>query len=156
MLQQTETVFLLNKRFVLFSRNPFPALSNIDTLRKEKYEAFLIKTMSSATLLKSLEKCDTINTNMHNLIQNQNTYEIEFSRILKLRFSFSSDTFKYIYEQESTNDVTSLLPILPCFGLFSLEPLGLYHGVLRFTSNKYNFYLIGSKSPLYTSIAIAA
>jgi len=53
-------------------------LSNIDTLRKEKYEAYLIKTINSATLLKSLEKCDTINTNMHSLIKNQNMYEIEF------------------------------------------------------------------------------
>jgi hypothetical protein len=52
--------------------------------------------------------------------------------------------------------MTSLTPILPCFGLFSFEPLGLYHGILRFTSNKYNFYLIGSKSPLYTSISSAA
>jgi len=69
---------------------------------------------------------------------------------------FSSDIFKFIYEQKSIDDVTSLLPILPCFGLFPSEPLGLYHGILRFTSNKYNFYLIGSKSPLYTSIIAAA
>ncbi|CAF3774801.1 unnamed protein product [Adineta steineri] len=130
---------------VLFNRkrrtslNPFPALSNIDTLRKEKYEANLIKIINSATLLKSLEKCDTININMHNLIQNQN----------------SSDTFKFIYQQESENDFTTLTPILPCFGLFPIEPLGLYHGILRFTSNKYHFYLIGTKSSLYKSISIA-
>ncbi len=74
----------------------------------------------------------------------------------KGNFSFSSDTFKFIYQQESINDVTSLIPILPCFGLFSPEPLGLYHGILRFTSNKYNFYLIGSKSPLSTSTSATA
>ena len=65
-----------SKKFI--SRNPFPPLSNIDTLRKEKYEAFLIKSINSATLLKSLEKCDTINTNMHNLIKNQNKYEKKY------------------------------------------------------------------------------
>ncbi len=64
-----------------------------------------------------------------------------------------SDTFKYIYQQESINDVKSLLPILPCFGLFSYEPLGLYHGILRFYSNRYDFYLVGSKSPLYSSVS---
>jgi hypothetical protein len=130
---------------ILFNRkrrtslNPFPPLSNIDILRKDKYDASLIQSINSATLLKSLEKCDTVNTNMHNLIRNQN----------------SSDTFKVIYEQESIDDVNKLIPILPCFGLFSFEPLGLYHGILRFSSNKYQFYLVGSKSPLYTSISAA-
>ncbi len=71
-------------------------------------------------------------------------------------FVFSSDIFKVIYEQESVDDVNKLTPLLPCFGLFSFEPLGLYHGILRFSSNKYQFYLIGSKSPLYTSIPAAA
>ncbi len=65
---------------------------------------------------------------------------------------YRSNTFKCIYQQESLNDVTSLLPILPCFGLFSHEPLGLYHGILRFSSNSYSFYLVGSKSPLYKSV----
>lgn len=65
--------------------------------------------------------------------------------------SFRSDSFKYIYEQQALNDVTTLKPILPCFGLFPEEPLGLYLGVLRFTANRYKFYLVGSKSPLYTS-----
>ncbi|UJR23354.1 hypothetical protein I4U23_026366 [Adineta vaga] len=121
------------------SLNPFPALSNIDTLRKEKYDTYVTKIIQSATLIKSLEQCDTINSNMHSLIQNQNT----------------SDTFKYVYEQQSENDITKLLPVLPCFGLFPIEPLGLYHGILRFSSNRYNFFLIGSKSSLYTSISTA-
>ena len=64
-----------------------------------------------------------------------------FKFMKKTIFYFSSDTFKFVYQQESDNDVTSLIPVLPCFGLFSSEPLGLYHGILRFTSNKYNFYL---------------
>jgi len=64
-------------------------------------------------------------------------------------FLISSDTFKYIYQQESKNDFKSLLTILPCFGLFSHEPLGLYNGILRFYSNKYHFYLVGSKSSLF-------
>ncbi|CAM4920182.1 unnamed protein product [Rotaria socialis] len=117
------------------SLNPFPPLSNINTLRKESYDTFLTKSISSATLLKSLEPCDTLNLNMYNLIRNQN----------------SSATFKYIYQQESTDDVASLMPVLPCFGLFPQEPLGLYLGVLRFSANKYQFYLVGSKSPLYKS-----
>lgn len=64
-----------------------------------------------------------------------------------------SDTFKFFYKQETANDVGSLVPILPCFGLFSHEPLGLYHGILRFYSNKYQFYLVGSKSSLYSSVS---
>lgn len=64
-----------------------------------------------------------------------------------------SSTFKFIYEQETINDTKSLLPVLPCFGLFPHEPLGLYNGILRFYSNKYHFYLIGSKSPLYSSVS---
>ncbi|CAF0787597.1 unnamed protein product [Adineta ricciae] len=119
------------------SLNPFPAFSNIDTLRKDTYDAYLTKTIRSATLLKSLQQCDTLNLDMFNIIRNQNT----------------SDTFKYIYEQQSENDINKLQPVLPCFGLFSLEPLGLYHGILRFSSNKYNFFLIGTKSPLYSSIS---
>ncbi len=75
---------------------------------------------------------------------------------MKINFYFSSDTFKFIYQQESKDDVKSLIPVLPCFGLFPLEPLGFYNGILRFTSNRYDFYLIGSKSPLYTSIPNAA
>jgi hypothetical protein len=139
---------------LFYYRNPFPPLSNIDTLRKKKYDEFLSKSISSATLLKSLEKCDTVNTNMHSLIKNQNTYEnfllfLNVKQIIALLFFIlSSDTFKYIYEQGSINDVASIKPILPCFGLFSHEPLGLYCGILRFTSNKYHFYLIGSKSSL--------
>ncbi|CAF1025761.1 unnamed protein product [Adineta steineri] len=129
-----ETLFNQKRKTNL---NPFPPLSNIDTLRKDKYEATLINAISSATLLKSLEKCDTINNYMHNLIQNQNI----------------SNTFKYIYEQKSLNDVTSLIPVLPCFGLFSVEPLGLYHDILRFSSNTYNFYLVGSQSPIHKSIS---
>jgi hypothetical protein len=93
---------------------------------------------------------------MYNLIQNQNMYANQIYFILwKYLFIYyvhRSNTFKYIYQQESSNDVTSLLPILPCFGLFSHEPLGLYHGILRFSSNSYSFYLIGSKSPLYKSV----
>ncbi|CAF1035789.1 unnamed protein product [Rotaria sp. Silwood1] len=136
---------LVNTKYleILFNRkrqtslNPFPPLSNIDTLRKENYDAFVIKSINSATLLKSLEPCDTINLDMYNLIKKQNT----------------SEPFKYIYQQESINDVTSLKPLLPCFGLFSQEPLSLYLGILRFSSNKNQFYLVGSKSPLYKSIS---
>ncbi len=67
-------ILMKNRRtfFFFISRNPFPPLSNIDILRKEKYDASLIQLINSATLLKSLEKCDTVNTNMHNLIRNQN------------------------------------------------------------------------------------
>ncbi|CAF0770892.1 unnamed protein product [Rotaria sordida] len=136
---------LVNTKYleILFNRkrqtslNPFPPLSNIDTLRKENYDAFLIKSINLATLLKSLEPCNTINLNMYNLIKSQN----------------ASNAFKYIYQQESINDIASLTPILPCFGLFPQEPLGLYFGILRFSSNKNQFYLVGSKSPLYKSIS---
>ncbi|CAF2618163.1 unnamed protein product [Rotaria sp. Silwood2] len=138
---------LVNTKYleILFNRkrqtslNPFPPLSYIDTLRKENYEAFLIKSINSATLLKSVEPCDTINLDMYHLIKNQNT----------------SDAFKYIYQQESINDVSSLTPVLPCFGLFPQEPLGLYRDVLRFSANKNQFYLVGSKSPLYKNISTA-
>lgn len=60
---------------IFLFRNPFPILSNIDILRKDKYDLELSKSIQSATLIKSLEKCETINSNMHELIQNQNTYE---------------------------------------------------------------------------------
>ncbi|CAF0806787.1 unnamed protein product [Rotaria sp. Silwood1] len=128
-----ETLFNRKRKTSL---NPFPPLSNIDTLRKDKYDAQLTKSINSATLIKSLEKCETVDNNVYNLIQNQN----------------SSDTFKYVYHQESLNDVTTLLPILSCFELFPHEPLGLYHGILRFNSNKYHIYLVGSKSSLYTKV----
>jgi hypothetical protein len=62
----------------IYSRNPFPPLSNIDTLRKDKYDANLIKSINSATLIKSLGECKTLNSNMFYLIENQNTYEIIF------------------------------------------------------------------------------
>lgn len=64
-----------------------------------------------------------------------------------------SNSFKYIYKQKSRNDIQSLLLILPCFGLFPYEPLGLYNGVLRFYSNQYYFYLIGSESPFYKTMS---
>jgi hypothetical protein len=66
---------------------------------------------------------------------------------------YRSNSFKYIYRQESMNDMKSLQLVLPCFGLFSHEPLGLYQGILRFYSNNYDFYLIGSKSALYASVS---
>ncbi|CAF3975969.1 unnamed protein product, partial [Rotaria sp. Silwood2] len=128
-----ETLFNQKRKTSL---NPFPPLSNIDILRKDKYDAQLTKSANSATLIKSLKKCETIDNNVYNLIENQNT----------------SDTFIYVYHQGSLNDVTSLLPILSCFKLFPHEPLGLYHGILRFSSNKYHFYLVGSKSPLYINV----
>jgi len=128
-----ETLFNQKRKTNL---NPFPSLTNIDTLRKDKYDAYLIKSINSATLIKSLEKCQTISNEMFDLIQNQNI----------------SGTFKFIYQQESGNDVQSLIPILPCFGLFSHEPLGLYNGILRFYSNRYHFYLVGSKSSFYSSV----
>ena len=71
-------------------------------------------------------------------------------------FHFSSHTFKYIYQQETAKNSTSLIPLLPCFGLFSSEPLGLYRGILRFSSNKHNFYLVGSKSPIHRDISTVA
>lgn len=114
---------------------PFPPLSNIDNLRKDKYEEFLKKSIQSATLLKSLEKCEKINGNMFDVIRQQN----------------SSTIFKFIFDQQSATDLTNLTPLLPCFGLFSSEPLGLYRGILTFSSNKYQFHLVGSKSPLYQS-----
>ncbi|CAF3773594.1 unnamed protein product [Rotaria sordida] len=131
--KHVETLFNRRRRTCL---NPFPPLSNIDILRKDKYDAQLTKSVNSATLIKSSEGCETINNNVYNLIQSQNT----------------SNTFKYVYHQESLNDVASLLPILSCFELFPYEPLGLYHGILRFNSNQYHFYLVGSKSPHYANV----
>jgi len=133
----------LNSKYLenLFNRkrrtnlNPFPSLTNIDFLPKDKYDVSLKNAVQSATLLKSLEKCDTIHSSMHNLIQNQN----------------SSDAFKYIFEQKSVDDYSSLTPMLPCFGLFPDEPLGLYENLLRFTSNRYHFYLLGSRSKFLIS-----
>jgi hypothetical protein len=63
------------KKTYFSSRNPFPSLSNIDTLRKDKYDANLIKSINAATLIKSLEKCSTINIDMFHIIENQNAYE---------------------------------------------------------------------------------
>jgi hypothetical protein len=65
----------LEKKTYFSSRNPFPSLSNIDTLRKDKYDANLIKLINAATLIKSLEKCSTINIDMFHIIENQNAYE---------------------------------------------------------------------------------
>ncbi|CAF1025896.1 unnamed protein product [Adineta ricciae] len=124
-----ETLFNEKRRTNL---DPFPPLSNIDTLRQNKYDETIKTSLSSATLLKSLDKCTSINTYMYNLIQNQNISHI----------------FKHVYSQQSVTDVSSLLPVLPCFGLLPHEVFGLYHGVLRFSSNNNSFYLVGSKSPL--------
>lgn len=132
----------LNKRKIyrLFvHRIPFPPLSNIDRLRKDKYDDFLIKSIQSATLLKSLEKCEKINGKMFDLIRNQNT----------------STTFKFIFEQQTITDLSNVTPLLPCFGLFPSEPFGLYRGILTFSSNKYQFYLVGSKTPLSQSISLS-
>ncbi|CAM4823109.1 unnamed protein product [Rotaria magnacalcarata] len=134
----------VNKKYIetLFNRkrktslNPFPFLSNIDILRKDKYDANLAKSISSAVLMKSMDKCVTTNNSVLNLIQNSN----------------NTDSFKYVYPQESPNDVQYLLSVLSCFELFPYEPIGLYNGILRFNSNQYNFYLVGSKSSLYASV----
>lgn len=67
---------------------------------------------------------------------------------ISLLFLLSSTTFKFFYQQEAKDDFKELVPILPCFGLFTFEPLGLYRGILRFSSNKYDFYLIGSQASL--------
>lgn len=75
-------------KIISLFRNPFPSLSNIDTLRKDKYDALLIKSINSATLLKSLEECQTLNSNMHNVIQNQNTYETKKNILFKNCFFF--------------------------------------------------------------------
>lgn len=142
-----------------FPRNPFPSLSNIDTLRQKKYDANLIDSIKTATLLKSLTDCTTINSYMHSLIRKQNMYASSHHRLvsesrLPLSLSLSvrrSTTFKHVYAQASSSDVKTLLSVLPCFGLFPHEPLGMYHGVLRFSSNANDFYLVGSKSVFYTS-----
>jgi len=133
-----------NSKFIdaLFNRkrrtnlNPFPPLSNIDVLRKDRYDADLKRSISSATIIKSLPKCSTINSNLFNQIDNQN----------------SSTSFKFVFEQTSVNDVSELTAYLPCFGLFPTEPLGFYRGVLRFYANKYEFYLVGMKSPFYAML----
>ncbi|CAF3511522.1 unnamed protein product [Rotaria socialis] len=138
----------VNKKYIetLFNRkrktslNPFPFLSNIDILRKDKYDANLAKSISSAVLMKSLNKCVTTNNSVLNLIQIQNSNN-------------NTDSFKYVYPQESLNDVQYLLSVLSCFALFPYEPIGLYNGILRFNSNQYNFYLVGSKSSVYTNVS---
>ena len=68
-----QTITIRRTFLSLVNRNPFPSLLNIETLQKDKYDETMTKAIGSATLLKSLEKCDTINSNMHNLIRNQNT-----------------------------------------------------------------------------------
>ncbi|CAF0873469.1 unnamed protein product [Didymodactylos carnosus] len=117
------------------SLNPFPGLTNVDTLRKETYDATLSKSIASAILLKLPTKCDTL-------------FKIDIS------VYNTSQTFKYIYNQSSSTDYSNLSLITRCFGLFYHEttnPMGLYHGVLRFSSNDNNYYLVGSKSSLYSS-----
>jgi len=61
-----------------------------------------------------------------------------------------SNIYSYVYNQKSTNDTQALLAILPCFGLYRYDVLGLYSGLLRFYSGKYTFYFIGSKCPFYS------
>lgn len=116
------------------SLNPFPSLINLDKLRKDKYESYLIQTLKTSTMIKSLEKCRTLNTNLFQILDNQN----------------SSNIYSYIYHQNSTDDTQLLLTILPCFGLYRYDVLGLYSGLLRFYSTKYTFYFVGSQSPFYS------
>lgn len=59
-----------------FFRTPFPPLANVDALQKDKYDVSMKNAIESATLLKSLEQCDKIHSNMHQLIQNQNRFII--------------------------------------------------------------------------------
>ncbi|CAF0885021.1 unnamed protein product, partial [Didymodactylos carnosus] len=115
--------------------NPFPVLTNVDTLRKETYDTTLLKSIASATLLKLPDKCDTLQK-------------------IDISIENSSQTFKYIYTQSNPTDYSTLVLITRCFGLFhheSTDPTGLYHGILRFNSNKNHYYLIGSKSTFYSS-----
>lgn len=83
-------------------RTPFPALSNIDTLRKAKYDIQMTDSIRTATLLKSLEKCDTLNTNMHNLIKNQNRYRTADRPSLPLSLSRSSRIFTLLVPTHSS------------------------------------------------------
>ncbi|XP_042147794.1 protein O-linked-mannose beta-1,2-N-acetylglucosaminyltransferase 1 isoform X1 [Ixodes scapularis] len=115
-------------------------LEDIDKLERSRYER-LLHDLLSTSLTWALNREFLATCNMRTRLPRPPASATTERHAVSLYF-----------DQNSPDDIESLRSLCSCFGLFhhpKFYPRGLYRGMLRFTWEDYDVFLIGRYSPYY-------